>query len=106
MANVITVKDTALHVGDTVKITYSFKEGEKAKEQIFQGILMAVKGVENNKTFTVRKVSKDKIGVERIFPVISPFITEVAVVKKGKVRRAKLYFIRGLSEQELKEKLS
>lgn len=106
MATALAIKNTAVRVGDTIKIGYKFKESGKEKEQVFQGILIAIRGSGNNKMFMVRKVSKDQIGVERIFPVISPFIGEVTVVKKGSVRRSKLYFIRGRSEQELREKLS
>lgn len=106
MANSLAIKDSVLHIGDTVKIGYKFKEGDKEKEQIFQGLLIAIKGAGCNKSFTVRKVTKDQIGVERIFPVISPFINKISVVKKGLVKRAKLYFTRGLSNQKLREKLS
>lgn len=106
MANSITIKDTTVQIGDTVKIYYKFKEKEKHKDQIFEGILIRIKGEKNNKMFTVRRLSKEKIGVERIFPIISPFISKVVVAKKGNVRRAKLYFIRGLSDTHLRERLS
>lgn len=95
-----------MRVGDTVALHHSFKEGDKTKDQIFQGVLIAVKGVLHNTMFTIRKVGKDAIGIERIFPAISPFISKIEVVKKGTVRRAKLYFIRGRSEQELRDTLS
>lgn len=106
MANSITIKGETIHIGDTVKIAYKFKEADKTKQQTFAGILMAIKGEGNNKMFTVRKIGVDNIGVERIFPVISPFIDKVKRVKKGKVRRAKIYFIRHLSDAELRERLS
>lgn len=106
MANTITVKDTPIKIGDIVKVYYTYKESGKQKEQIFQGVLISIKGRGENKMFTVRRLSKDKIGVERIFPAISPFIEKVAVVKSGKVRRSKLYFIRGLSEAQLRERIS
>lgn len=106
MANRIKIKDTEIKIGDTVKIFYKFKEGDKDKQQSFEGILMDIKGEGNNKMFTVRKWSKDKIGVERIFPAISPFISEVKLVSSGKVRRSKLFFIRRLSDHELRERLS
>jgi len=106
MANQLKLKDVLMKVGDTVAIHHSFKEGDKKKDQIFQGVLIAVKGVANNVMFTVRKVGKDAIGIERIFPSISPFISKVAVVTKGVVRRSKLYFIRGRSEQELRDTLA
>lgn len=106
MAHSISLKEVTVHVGDTVLIHYAFKEADKTKDHIFQGTLIAVKGSGNNVMFTVRKVGKDGIGVERIFPRISPFITNIEVIKKSAVRRSKLYFIRGRSEQELREKLS
>jgi large subunit ribosomal protein L19 len=106
MANTISVKGIPMRTGDLIAISYAFKEGDKSKEQIFEGVLIAAKGAVDNKMFTVRKVGKDSIGVERIFPLTSPFITKARVVKKGRARRAKLYFIRGRSNQELREKLS
>lgn len=105
MANTITIKETAVHSGDTVKIHYTFKEGDKEKKQIFEGIVLAIKGHGVNKMFTVRKMTKSKIGVERIFPATSPFIEKVIVSKKGKTRRSKLYFIRDKSEREIKDRL-
>ena len=106
MANSIIVKEQNIKVGDTVKISYKFKEGEKEKSQLFQGMVISARGKDVNKSFTVRKVTKDKIGVERIFPVISPFIEKIEVVKTGKIRRGKIYFVRGLSDKDLREKLS
>lgn len=106
MANAITVKGTPLSIGDTVKLTYKFSEGEKSKEQLFEGLLIKVKGTGDNKMFTVRKVGKDKIGIERIFSVLSPYIVKIEVVKKSNVRRSKLYFVRGLSDKVLRLRLS
>ncbi|OGK17666.1 50S ribosomal protein L19 [Candidatus Roizmanbacteria bacterium RIFCSPHIGHO2_02_FULL_40_13b] len=106
MANVITVKEISAHIGDTVKIHYLFKEGEKEKRQIFEGILMATSGMVENKMFTVRKMTKSKIGVERIFPINSPSIEKIEVAKKGSVRRSKIYFIRDMSEKDIRERLS
>ncbi|HLL61336.1 MAG TPA: 50S ribosomal protein L19 [Candidatus Nitrosocosmicus sp.] len=106
MANVITVKDIELHIGDTVKITYKFKEGEKSKEQLFEGIMIKVRGEGDNKMFTVRKVGKDKIGIERVFSILSPYIDKIQVVKHASVRRAKLYYIRGLSDKTIRLRLS
>lgn len=106
MANSLILKDTTLHVGDTVKIDYKFSEGGKEKEQAFEGTLIKIAGAAGNKMFTMRKVGRDQIGVERVFPAVSPFIQGVSIVKKGSVRRSKLYFIRGLSDQKQREKLS
>lgn len=106
MANSLTIKEQNIKVGDTVKISYKFKEGDKEKTQLFQGMVISAKGKGDNKTFTVRKVTKDKIGVERIFSIVSPFIEKIDVVKSATARRGKIYFVRGLSDKDLREKLS
>lgn len=106
MANSIIIKETSVNIGDTIKVYYKFKEGEKTKEQIFEGVLIKIRGRENNKMFTVRKMSKDKIGIERIFPLVSPFIDKVAIVKPGYVRRSKLYFIRNISDATLRDRVA
>ncbi|MHA2610307.1 MAG: 50S ribosomal protein L19 [bacterium JZ-2024 1] len=81
-------------VGDTVQVTIRFTEGDKEREQVFEGVVIARKGSHQpNATFTVRKISYG-IGVERIFPICSPAIKKILVVQRGKVRRAKLYYLR------------
>ena len=79
--------------GDTVKVHVKVKEGEKERIQIFQGIVIGIKGGGMRTSFTVRKISSG-VGVERIFPLNSPTIDKMEVVRHGKVRRAKLYFLR------------
>ena len=79
--------------GDTIKVAVKVKEGDKERIQIFQGVVMALKGGGVRQTFTVRKVS-DGIGVERIFPLHSPSIGKVEVVQRGRTRRAKLYYLK------------
>ncbi len=81
-------------VGDTVKVHYKIKEGEKVRIQVFQGIIIQKKGAGISKTFTVRKVSNG-VGVERIFPHHSPLIDKLEIVRYGHVRRAKLFYLRG-----------
>ena len=81
--------------GDTVRVDYKIKEGDKERVQPFEGIVIARKGAGEGKTFTVRKIASGGIGVERIFPLGSPWIEGLEVVKKGKPRRAKLYYLRG-----------
>ena len=80
--------------GDTVRVDYKIKEGAKERIQPFEGIVIARKGAGVGKTFTVRKIAADGIGVERIFPLNSPWIEGLEVVKKGRARRAKLYYLR------------
>ena len=81
--------------GDTVKVYVKIKEGEKERIQAFQGVVISKRKGKSNATFTVRKVSYG-IGVERIFPLHSPLIDKVEVVSKGRVRRAKIYYLRKL----------
>lgn len=81
--------------GDTVRVSYKIIEGEKTRIQPFQGIVIARKGSGTSKTFTVRKIATGGIGVERIFPLHSPNVAKIGVLKHGKVRRAKLYYLRG-----------
>ena len=82
--------------GDTLKVFVKIKEGEKYRIQLFEGVCIARKGKGISETFTVRKVSY-QVGVERIFPLHSPIIDHIEVAKVGKVRRAKLHYLRGLS---------
>lgn len=86
------------NVGDTVKVSVKIIEGDKERSQIFEGVVIArrKKGIES--TFTVRKISYGE-GVERIFPVHSPRVESVKVIKKGKVRRAKLFYLRDRSDK-------
>jgi large subunit ribosomal protein L19 len=80
--------------GDTVRVHVKIKEGEKYRIQVFEGVVIAQKNNGISSTFTVRKVSLG-YGIERIFPVHSPIIEKLEVVKSGKVRRARLYYLRG-----------
>lgn len=80
--------------GDTVKVFYKVKEEDKERIQPFEGVLIAEKGAGISKTITVRKVASLGIGVERIFPLHSPNVEKIEVTKRGKVRRAKLYYLR------------
>lgn len=81
--------------GDDVEVHYSVVEGDKERVQIFKGLVIQRRGSGINETFTVRKISSG-VGVERVFPLHSPRIVKVNCVRKGKVRRAKLYYIRNL----------
>ena len=87
-------KDTPeFNVGDTVDVHVKIEEAGRIRTQVFQGIVIAKKGSGINKSFTVRKISYS-VGVERVFPVHSPSIEKIEVIKKGKVRRSKLYYLR------------
>lgn len=81
--------------GDTITVTYKIKEGNKERLQKFQGVVLQRSGSGPQETFTVRKISNN-IGVERIFPISSPFIDEIAVNKVGVVRRARIFYFRKL----------
>ncbi len=85
---------TDFNVGDTVRISVKVVEGDKERIQPFEGVVIARRGSGTRETFMVRKVSLG-VGVERIFPIYSPSINKLEVMKRGKVRRAKLYYLRG-----------
>ena len=90
--------------GDTVTVTYRIKEGDKERDQKFRGVVIQMKGMDPfTKTFTVRKVSGG-IGVERIFPFTSPFIDKIEVNKYGKVRRARIFYLRDLTGKKARIK--
>lgn len=80
--------------GDTVKVYYKIREGEKSRIQPYEGVVLGRRGRGFSQTFLVRKMGADGVGVERIFPLFSPNLTKLEVVKKGRSRRAKLYYLR------------
>ena len=90
-------------VGDTVKVHVKIKEGDKERIQVFEGVVIARRNGDLRSSFTVRKISFGQ-GVERIFPLHSPIIDKIEVSKRGKVRRAKLYYLRGLKGKAAKIK--
>ena len=89
--------------GDTITVAYRIKEGNKERIQEFRGDVIKISGSEDKKRFTVRKMSGN-VGVERIFPMDSPFIDSITVNKFGKVRRAKLYYLRTLTGKKARIK--
>lgn len=106
MANSITYKDVEFSVGDIISIDYKIKEGTKERSQIFEGIITKIKGVdEANRMITVRKMSNIGIGVERIIPLSSPFISKIKRVKKSTYTKAKLNFLPSLSGQQIRHKI-
>ena len=90
-------------VGDTVRVDVRIKEGDKERIQAFEGTVIAKQHGGINETFTVRRISYG-VGVERVFPINSPFVEDVKVVRRGKVRRAKLYYLRGRTGKAAKVK--
>lgn len=93
----------AFRSGDTITVAYRIKEGNKERIQQYRGVVIRINGEGTKKRFTVRKIS-DGIGVERIFPLESPFIDSITVNKYGKVRRAKLYYLRSLTGKKARIK--
>ncbi|MBU1000486.1 50S ribosomal protein L19 [Patescibacteria group bacterium] len=93
----VNLDEQNVHIGDTIRVHNKVIEGEKTRIQIFEGILIRLRGRGVNKTFTVRKIGAGGIGVERIWPLNSNIIVKIEVKKKAKkVRRSKLYFLRDL----------
>ena len=80
--------------GDTIKIHYKIIEAEKTRIQPFEGIVISIKGKGESKTFTMRRIAADGVGVERIIPMHSPNISKIEIKRRGKVRKAKLYYLR------------
>ena len=89
--------------GDTVTVSYRIVEGSKARIQQFQGVVLQIVGSGVTRTFTVRKISSG-IGVERIFPFASPFISDIVVNKRGVVRRARIFYLRNLTGKKARVK--
>jgi len=93
MANNITHQETTFHVGDTIRVHQTIQEGDKSRIQVFEGLVIAIKK-SGDPTFTVRKIASGGIGVEKIFPLHAPSLTKIEIKKPGRVRQAKLYYLR------------
>jgi large subunit ribosomal protein L19 len=109
MAKYLTYNDQEISVGDTVKVGFNVKEGEKTRQQIFEGIIIAIDNREAGKAFTVRKIAAGGIGVERIVPIMSPSLGSIEIIAKGDVRRAKLFYMRdriGKQAMKIKKKVT
>ena len=107
MANSFSYKDQQFNVGDRLLIHQNIVEENKTRVQIFDGIVIAVKGRGDNCSFTIRRIASNNIGVERTFPVQSPVIKQIEVKSRGSVRRSKLYYLRnrtGRQAMRVKEK--
>ena len=82
--------------GDTLRIAFWIKEGDTQRVQNFEGVCIARRGTGTGETFTIRKIGANSVGVERIFPIFSDSLQEITVLRRGRVRRAKLFYLRGL----------
>ena len=100
----MTFANQKFNVGDLIHVQQTLKEGEKERNQLFEGKIIAVRGRAPNTTFTVRKIGADNIGVERIFPLFSPTIAKIVLKKAMPGRRAKLYFVRNKLVYYLRKK--
>lgn len=90
-------------VGDRIKVFQKLKEGDKSRSQVFEGMVIGIKGRDENKSFVVRRIGVGQIGIERIFPLTSPTIEKIQVIKSGLsgIRHAKLYYTRDKSKREV-----
>jgi large subunit ribosomal protein L19 len=107
MALSFTHQDTKVSVGDTIRLHQQINEGEDQRIQVFEGIVISIKNRGRNKTFTVRKIGANSIGVEKIVPVFMPSIEKIEVKRKGHIRKSKLYYLRdkkGKAATRVKEK--
>ncbi len=107
MSQYFTYNDQIISVGDTVRLHQRIVEEKKTRIQIFEGVVIAVRGKENGRSFVVRKIASGSIGVEKIFPVHLPSIEKIEIKRKGQVRRAKLYYLRdrvGKAASKIREK--
>ena len=106
MANTFDFHQTTYSVGDRILVHQKIEEEGKTRTQIFDGIIIAIKGRDSGKSFTVRKIGAGSVGVERIIPISSPLISKIEIKSKGQVRRSKLYYLRdrvGRSALRVKE---
>lgn len=103
MSLILKHKNIEFGVGDTIKVTQKIKDGDKTRLQTFTGIVIKIKGIGLNKSFTLRRIGIQKVGIERIFPIDSPTINEVEIVRSGSkgIKRSKLYYIRDKHVREI-----
>ena len=90
--------------GDTVRLAVTIKEGDKTRVQSYEGVCISIRGEGTGRTITVRKIGANAIGIERIFPIYTDSITEIKVIRRGRVRRAKLYYLRELAGKKARIK--
>lgn len=107
MAQHFKYKDQNISVGDTIRVYQEIIENDKKRIQIFEGIVIAIKNRQNNRSFTVRKIAANSVGVEKIFPAQLPSIKRIEIKRQGQARRSKLYYLRdriGKQATRIKEK--
>jgi large subunit ribosomal protein L19 len=107
MAQYFQYQDQTVAVGDTVRIHQRILEEKRSRIQVFEGVVIAIRGQGNGKSFIVRKIAVGGIGVEKIFPVMLPSIEKIEVKRKGQINRSKLYYLRdriGKAASKVKEK--
>lgn len=94
----------AFRAGDTVRLAVTIKEGEKSRIQAYEGVCIAKRGQGTGATITVRKIGANGVGIERIFPLYTDSIEEIKVIRRGRVRRAKLFYLRDLAGKKARIK--
>lgn len=94
MSKYLTIKDVTFSVGDTIRVHQKIQDGDKTRTQIFEGVVIAIQNKESGRSFRVRRVASNSVGVERIFPALTPSIERIEVKQAGVVRRAKLFYLR------------
>jgi len=107
MSQYLTFQDQTVAVGDTIAVHQKIIEGSKVRTQIFEGLVIAIKGREAGRSMTVRKIGAGAIGVEKILPIHLPSIEKIVVKRHGQIKRAKLYYLRdrlGKAASKIKEK--
>lgn len=90
--------------GDTVRLAVNIKEGDKTRVQNYEGVCIAIRGEGTGRTVTVRKIGANGVGIERIFPIYTDSIAEITVIRRGRVRRAKLFYLRDLAGKKARIK--
>lgn len=105
MALIASFKETSFGVGDSVRVHLKTRDGEKTRNQIFEGMVIGIKGRDEGRTFTVRKIGAQKVGIEMIFPLNAPTLEKIEVLRKGVegVKHAKLYYTREKSSREIEK---
>ena len=103
-AQIIEKNVPEFRAGDTVRLAVSIKEGDKTRIQNYEGVCISIRGEGTGRTITVRKIGANGVGIERIFPIYTDSINEITVIRRGRVRRAKLFYLRDLAGKKARIK--